>query len=158
MYEIHHEITLPRPIDEVFPFFSDALNLERLTPPWLRFKVVTPRPIVMATGTLIDYRLSLRGLPLRWRSRITEWNPPHLFVDEQLRGPYRSWHHTHQFHDLGHETRIVDHVIYDHFGGRLVNRLLVAPDVRRIFKYRENVLRELFPPVGPASSGSSGRE
>ena len=146
MYQIRHEVILPRPLDEVFPFFSDAFNLEKLTPSWLRFSVVTPAPITMAVGTLIDYRLRVRGLPMRWKSRISEWDPPHRFVDEQLRGPYRTWIHQHIFEDLGHETRVVDQVSYDHLGGWLANSLLVGPDVRRIFQYRETKLQELFPP------------
>jgi len=145
MFELRSEIVLPRPLDEVFPFFSDALNLERITPPWLRFRVLTPAPIVMSVGALIDYRLRFRGLPIRWRTRISEWDPPHRFADEQVRGPYRRWVHVHLFEDLEGSTRVVDRVTYDHRGGRLLNRLLVGPDVRRIFAYRERALRDLFP-------------
>ncbi|MEO8071308.1 MAG: SRPBCC family protein, partial [Acidobacteriota bacterium] len=84
---------MPKPIDEVFEFFGDARNLERLTPAFVNFKILTPQPIVMRPGTLIDYRISLRGLPVKWRSEITEWNPPYSFVDEQRRGPYKKWIH-----------------------------------------------------------------
>jgi len=90
-------IWLPRPLDEVFAFFSDASNLEVITPPWLSFSVVTPAPIEMRPGTLIDYRLRFRGFPLRWRSEITSWDPPHRFADAQVKGPYRQWIHEHTF-------------------------------------------------------------
>ena len=127
----------------VFPFFAEARNLEAITPPWLGFEVLTPAPIVMARGTLIDYRLRWRGIPLRWRTEITDWQPPHRFVDRQLRGPYRMWRHEHLFveHDGG--TRMSDRVEYAVPGGALANRLIVARDVARIFSYRQRVLRAL---------------
>jgi hypothetical protein len=144
MYEINAEITLPRPLKEVFPFFSDARNLERLTPDWLRFEVLTPEPIEMASGTLIDYRLRLRGIPIRWQSEITAWEPPYRFVDEQRRGPYRTWIHEHSFEERDGDTIARDRVMYDHMGGRLVNRLLVARDVEKIFAYRRKMMMEIF--------------
>lgn len=144
MYKLQSEIRLAAPLSEVFPFFSDAHNLERLTPSFLSFKVLTPAPIEMGVGTLIDYRLRVRGMPLRWRSEITAWEPPYRFVDEQRRGPYRAWIHEHRFEERDGMTVAIDSVQYDHVGGRLVNRLVVAPDVRRIFDYRARVLREIF--------------
>ena len=144
MFTIEAEIRLPAPLDTVWPFFSDARNLERLTPPFLRFEVLTPDPIEMAAGTLIDYRLRIRGVPISWQSEITVWEPPHRFVDEQRRGPYKCWIHEHSFAADGDETIARDHVRYDHIGGRLANRVIVGPDVRRIFAYREKVLKELF--------------
>jgi len=135
---------LPRPLDEVFEFFSDASNLEVITPPWLKFSVVTPRPIEMRPGTLIDYRLRFRGFPLRWRSEITAWDPPHRFADAQVKGPYRRWIHEHTFvaHDGG--TLAGDRVQYAVWGGALANALVVRRDVERIFDYRRQTLTAMF--------------
>jgi ligand-binding SRPBCC domain-containing protein len=144
MYEIKAEITLPQPLGNVFPFFSDARNLERLTPGWLKFEVLTPDPIEMAVGTLIEYRLRLRGVPIRWWSEITAWEPPYRFVDEQRRGPYRTWIHEHLFEERNGQTLARDRVRYDHLGGRLVNKLLVAPDVAKIFSFRRKRMEEIF--------------
>lgn len=138
------ELWLPRPVELVFPFFADARNLERITPPFLRFRVLTPEPIEMGVGTLIDYRLRVHGLPLRWRSEITAWDPPHRFVDEQRRGPYRKWHHEHTFEPRDGGTLAKDSVEYAVPGGALVDRLFVRRDVERIFAHRRRVLSELF--------------
>src|SRR5690606_37600721 len=115
MARVHHlrrTQVVGRPIDEVFAFFSDAGNLERITPPSLRFRVLTPSPIDLKDGTLIDYRLSLSGVPFGWRTRIRGWQPPVMFIDEQLRGPYREWIHTHTFATVPEGTRLDDHVQY----------------------------------------------
>lgn len=137
-------VWLPRPLEEVFPFFADAHNLEELTPPFLRFEVLTPRPIPMAAGTRIDYRLRLHGIPIRWQSEITAWEPMRMFVDEQRRGPYRAWVHTHRFTAKEGGTLVEDEVRYDVWGGALVNALFVRNDVARIFAYREAKLRARF--------------
>lgn len=134
---------IPLPIERVFAFFADAGNLDRLTPPWLHFRIDTPLPIAMGPGALIDYRLRLHGVPIRWRTEITEWNPPRGFVDEQRRGPYRWWIHTHTFHespDGGVEME--DVVDYQPRGGALVHALVVGRDLRRIFAWRAIALRE----------------
>jgi hypothetical protein len=138
------EIWLPRPPAEVFPFFADARNLEVLTPPWLRFEILTPLPIAMRAGAVIDYRLRVHGLPLRWRTEIAEWTPPERFVDVQVRGPYVLWHHTHTFAERDGGTVCGDRVRYWPRGGALVDRLFVRRDVERIFAYRAQKLRELF--------------
>ena len=135
---------LPRPPEEVFPFYSDAFRLEELTPPLLRFRVVTPPPIEMRAGVEIDYRLRLHGIPMGWRSRITEWEPPHRFVDEQVKGPYRLWLHEHTFIPQEGGTLVKDVVEYDMLGGWLADKLLVRRDLRRIFAYRQERLAELF--------------
>lgn len=142
-------VALAARLDAVFSFFSNAGNLEVLTPPWLRFRVLTEGEIPMSRGTQIDYRLRLHGLPLRWRSEITVWEPPHRFVDEQVIGPYRSWIHEHRFEVKqrpGREAVVIasDEVRYQAPGGALVERLLVAPDLKRIFAYRAARLRERF--------------
>ena len=143
-FELNSEVLLPRPPDEVFPFFADAGNLERLTPPWLRFEVLTPGPVEMRPGAAIDYRLRLRGAPIRWRSEITAWEPPFRFVDEQRRGPYRLWVHEHRFEERAGRTLASDRVRYAAPGGWLVDRLLVRPDLERIFEYRRAALRRIF--------------
>lgn len=135
-----------RPIEEVFAFFSDAHNLERITPPQLRFRVLTPGVITLQEGALIDYRLSLFGVPFGWRTRIGAWQPPVMFVDEQLRGPYREWLHTHTFETVPEGTRITDHVQY-----RLplhplsaIALPLVRRQVKHIFDYRARIIADLF--------------
>ncbi|MHC5023711.1 MAG: SRPBCC family protein [Planctomycetota bacterium] len=148
-------LRLTRPRDEVFAFFADAHNLERITPPRLRFEILTPDPIEMREGLLIDYRLRLRGIPMRWQSAITAWEPPYRFVDEQRRGPYRRWIHEHVFEDDGDGTIVRDEVRYGVPGGRLVHALLVAPDLRRIFAYRSEVTRAQLGRPGPSPDGPS---
>jgi ligand-binding SRPBCC domain-containing protein len=135
---------LPAPLETVFGFFADPRNLETLTPPWLRFRIVSRDPIRMETGTRIDYRLRLRGVSITWQSEITVWEPPHRFVDEQRRGPYRRWIHEHRFEAAGTATVVSDRVRYAVPGGHLVDRLLVAPDLRRIFAFRRAKLAGIF--------------
>ena len=135
---------IPADIDRVFEFFSRAENLERLTPAFLNFRILTPGPITLRAGTTIDYRLSLRGLPITWRSEITAWDPPHRFVDEQRRGPYRRWSHAHEFERCDGGTRMADRVEHATWGGALVNTLFVAPELRRIFEYRQQTLAQFF--------------
>jgi ligand-binding SRPBCC domain-containing protein len=134
------EQVLPGSPEEVFPFFADARNLEAITPPLLRFEVVTPSPIEMGVGTLIQYRLRLHGIPVRWLTSIQVWDPPHRFVDVQVRGPYALWHHTHTFAARGDGTTLMrDEVRYAvGFGplGTLAHRLFVARDVAAIFDFR----------------------
>ena len=133
---------LPVKIDRVFEFFADAGNLEQLTPPWLRFQILTPQPIEVEEGTVIDYRLRLRGVPVRWQSEITDWEPPYRFVDVQRKGPYRLWAHEHRFEAAGEGTLVTDDIEYAVPGGDIVNRWLVGPDLERIFAYRAQWLTE----------------
>ena len=136
-----------RPLADVFEFFARAENLERITPPWLSFRVLTPRSVEMGSGTLIDYRLRLHGLPLRWTSRIELWEEKRRFLDEQVRGPYRFWRHLHEFVPVGRGTYVRDRVQYalplgrlgDLFGLRLVRR-----DLERIFDYRHAAIARLL--------------
>ncbi len=141
------ELWLPRPIGEVFDFFSDAHNLDVLTPPWLHFRILTPRPIAMGAGTIIEYRLRWRGLTLSWRTEVPVWQPPYRFVDRQVRGPYRQWVHEHTFEERDGGTLMRDTVDFAVPGGLIepaLARLIVAPDVRRIFAYRRQKMRERF--------------
>lgn len=142
--EFHCELRLPRPPEEVFPFFAEAGNLDAITPPWLRFRIVTPQPIRMQAGTLIDYRLRVRGLPLRWRTLIREWDPPHRFVDEQVRGPYRLWVHTHSFEPCDGGTLARDVVRHAVWCDGLVHPLFVRREVATIFAFRQQALRQKF--------------
>jgi ligand-binding SRPBCC domain-containing protein len=138
----------------VFALFSDVANLEALTPAFLRFRVLTPAPIEMRRGTLIDYRLVVRGVPLPWRSEITHWLPPWRFVDRQVRGPYRLWIHEHQFEQHGGATVCRDRVTWATAGGEPVRRWLVSPDLERIFAHRRKELARRFGEVG----GEAARE
>jgi len=146
-FTLEHEQWVPASLDDVFAFFADASNLELLTPEWLRFQILTPQPIAMAAGTLIDYRLHWHGIPMRWRTEITAWQPPHHFEDIQLQGPYKLWHHTHGFQSLDGGTLISDCVHYSlPFGilGRVAHVFSVRRNVERIFEFREQKVRELF--------------
>ena len=135
------------PPGEVFGFFARAHNLEEITPSWLHFEVRGPEPAEMGAGTLIHYRLRLHGVPLRWTSRIEEWEPGRSFVDRQLRGPYRLWHHRHTFAADGDGTLVTDQVHYALPLGRLgelAHRLFVKRDLERIFDYRRAAVRGLL--------------
>lgn len=144
IHTLQSEIWVPRRREEVFEFFSRAENLEGLTPSWLHFSVLSARPISMRSGARIRYRLRLHGIPLRWESEITAWEPPDRFVDEQIGGPHRRWTHEHLFleHEAG--TTVRDRVHYSVAGGKLIHRLFVAPDLRRIFDFRREKIAEIF--------------
>ncbi len=139
VHVLEREQVLPGAPDEVFPFFADARNLEAITPPLLRFEVVTPEPIEMGPGTIIQYRLRLHGVPVSWLTSIQAWDPPHRFVDVQIRGPYALWHHTHTFEPHPDGTLMRDVVKYAvPLGplGVLADRLFVRRDVEAIFDFR----------------------
>jgi ligand-binding SRPBCC domain-containing protein len=146
-YRLQATQFLPYPREQIFEFFSDAHQLQTLTPPWLHFVVLTPAPILMRAGTSIDYRLRIRGLPIRWQSCISEWQPPYSFVDTQTRGPYREWVHTHAFESADGGTLCLDTVDYSVYGGAIVHKLFVRRDLRTIFAFRHDKLRELFPAI-----------
>lgn len=154
-YRLVSDFIIPRPRPEVFAFFSDASNLERITPPWLNFKIKTPLPINMKQGALIEYQIRLKGLPMGWRTLISAWDAPHSFVDQQLKGPYALWHHTHEFFDAPASTstgkpagtRMVDTVRYAlPLGqlGRVAHWLFVRRDLERIFTYRHQHIEQIM--------------
>ena len=138
---------VPAGIDETFAFFADAANLESITPPWLHFRILTPLPIAMHVGALIEYQLRLHGLPVHWRTRISDWQPGVAFVDEQLRGPYAKWVHMHTFKPERGGTWLGDRIEYalplDPLSRR-VHPLYVRPLVERSFDHRRVVIRERF--------------
>ncbi len=144
-FHINSSVLLPYRLPEVFDFFTKAENLNLLTPPWLHFSILTPLPIEMRQGAVIQYRIKVRGIPRRWDSEITEWRPPFTFTDTQIRGPYRLWVHRHGFEETTEGTRVTDDVTYRVPGGTLVNCLYVARELRKIFTYRQNSILELFP-------------
>jgi len=139
---------IKRPRGEVFRFFADAANLERITPPELNFHIITPSPVDLKKGALIDYELKLRGLPIRWRTEITQWNPPHDFVDTALRSPYKQWIHLHTFEDgaSDDETIMTDVVRYrlplEPLGD--IAHFYVKKELKYIFDYRYKVIEEIF--------------
>jgi ligand-binding SRPBCC domain-containing protein len=141
---LERELFIARPINEVFAFFGEPKNLESITPPWLRFRIRDASDDPLREGSHIRYRLKVHGFPMSWTSLISTWNPPYSFVDEQVSGPYRVWHHTHSFEEVEGGTLIRDRVEYAMFGGRLINQLFVRRDLNRVFDYRTERLAEIF--------------
>lgn len=144
--EFQCELWLPLSPEELFPFFADAGNLDAITPAWLHFRIVTQGPIELRAGAVIDYRLRVRGLPLRWRTRINVWEPPHRFVDEQVRGPYRQWIHTHTFEPRDGGALCRDVVSYAVAFDWLAHDLFLRRDIEKIFAFRQKALSATFGP------------
>jgi ligand-binding SRPBCC domain-containing protein len=139
-YTLVREQVVPRKLEDVFSFFARAENLQSLTPNWLNFRILSVDPQLMLEGTRISYALRVHGISVRWTSEIVEWDPPHRFVDVQIRGPYKLWRHTHRFEAESEGTRITDEVLYAlPFGvlGRIAHRLMVRSDIEKIFAYRQ---------------------
>src|SRR5262245_30528122 len=143
-YQLQSDLWLSQPLVRVFSFFADPHNLQRITPPWLRFEILTRRETTLEKGTLLDYRLRLRGIPFKWQSEIIAWEPPYRFVDHQTQGPYSLWVHEHTFTETRGGTTVGDYVEYAAPGGGLVRKWLVAPDLEKIFRYRRQILSEIF--------------
>jgi len=139
---LHTTLELPLPMEDVFPFFAEAGNLQRITPPELGFEILTPQPVAMRRGTLLEYRLSLFGVPFRWRTEIAAWDPPHGFIDVQLSGPYAVWEHTHAFAPTEAGTLIDDQVRYRLPLSPLgdVAYPLVRRQLARIFAHRQRAV------------------
>ena len=144
---IEASMRIPVALAEVFAFFSDAGNLGRITPPELRFRILSPQPIHLSEGARIDYQIRLFGVPLRWRSGIAVWDPPRRFVDEQLRGPYREWVHEHRFFSEPDGCTRIEDVVRFQLPFGLLGELgwpVVAAQLRRIFRYRQERIRDLL--------------
>ena len=160
-HELVRSQLVPLELDETFAFFSDVANLGAITPPWLHFRVLTP-DVALGPGALIDYRLRVRFVPVRWRTRIEVWEPGRRFVDRQLRGPYRDWEHTHEFEPVEGGTLIVDRIRYRlPLGplGALAHALVVRRDLERIFDFRrEAIARLLGQPAGRWDAPPAGTE
>lgn len=153
---------LPLQLERAFGFFADPGNLARITPPWLGFRILTPLPVTMALGLRLDYRVRVLGIPMRWRSLISVYEPPLVFRDVQLSGPYRRWEHTHRFREVDGGTLVLDRVVYEMpLGpvGALVHAALVRRRLEQIFDYRQERIAALLigagaPVVGAGFSGS----
>jgi hypothetical protein len=134
-------------LSEVFEFFSNAENLNKITPPDMQFKILTPLPIIIKKGTLIDYKIKVSGIPFNWQTEITEWEPNKRFTDKQLKGPYRVWIHEHTFEEKDGKTIMNDHVQFlspGWFLEPIINKLFIEKKVKGIFTYREKILNNLF--------------
>jgi ligand-binding SRPBCC domain-containing protein len=147
IYAFDKTTKVPGDLKGVFLFFSKAENLQRITPPWLQFKILSPLPITIEQDTLIDYQIRLYGFPIRWRTKITSWEPPHRFVDTQIKGPYTLWIHEHRFEQTDGHVTIYDHIDYKIPGGivsPILNKFFVKADIEKIFNHRQNVIQQIF--------------
>ena len=147
IYELYKTQFINQPIDVVFNFFSKPENLALITPSKLAFKILTPTPITINKGTLIDYTIRLMRFPVHWRTLITKYNPPYEFVDEQIKGPYLFWHHTHTFKAVNGGSEIKDKVRYSipmGYLGQFIHKIWIKKDLEKIFEYRKAVIDKLF--------------
>ena len=146
-YKLLKSQFIDKPINEVFSFFEKPENLQEITPLYLNFKIITPSPIKMEVGQIISYNIKLRGIPIKWNSLISSYDPPNSFIDQQIKGPYAIWHHTHRFKEQDGGTLIEDEVKYAiPFGivGRILNYLFIKNDLKKIFQYREERIALIF--------------
>tara|TARA_B100001750_G_C15001021_1_gene347409 strand:- start:36 stop:503 length:468 start_codon:yes stop_codon:yes gene_type:complete len=147
IYSLKYKQIIKKDINEVFTFFSNPENLKKITPQKLDFKILTPKPIKMKEGQLIDYTIKILGKKIRWRTIITDYNPPKMFIDQQLLGPYSMWHHRHEFNIVDNGVEIIDKIDYVvPYGilGRIVNFCFIKSDLDRIFHYRYEVINKYF--------------
>lgn len=146
-HTLHYTVELPQPLDKVFAFFSDVANLQRITPPELNFSILTPLPVAMQEGATIDFMLSLLGVPFKWQTEISVWDPPHMFVDRQVEGPYAEWIHRHTFRDSGDGKTIVEDDVTYTLPSQPLGELahpLVRKQLEKIFSYRQETIRQLL--------------
>jgi ligand-binding SRPBCC domain-containing protein len=146
-HSFESEVFINQPIKTVFDFFCKAENLDKITPKWLKFEIITKLPININEGTFIDYKIKFRGIPIKWKSEITQWNPPHSFQDIQRNGPYKTWEHLHIFKEDNGGTLVKDKVVYKSKGWFLepiINKFFVKRDIQRIFDFRIQVLKDIF--------------
>lgn len=145
--KLKRELFINKPLEEVFSFFSDAFNLNLVTPPWLQFEILTPRPIQMQIGSRIDYQLRLHKIPIKWKTEITLWEPPNSFVDSQIKGPYAVWNHEHRFVSQNGGTQMTDLIEFRSRGfifEPIIHHLFVKKDVQRIFDYRKEKFKDIL--------------
>lgn len=146
-WHFEKEIVIRHSLERVFGFFSKAENLNKITPKKFNFQFITPLPIIIQQGTIIDYKLNIYNIPVHWRTEISVWQPPHRFVDVQVKGPYRKWIHEHLFAAVPEGTRMIDSIQYSLYGGimtPLLNKILVRRDIQNIFNFRQKKLASLF--------------
>lgn len=143
-FRLSATMTVDLPIEEVFEFFADASQLGRITPEWLNFQILTPMPVELREGALLDYKIRLHQIPIKWRTEIAVWEPPYRFVDQQLKGPYKLWYHEHTFEEFDGGTIVSDDVHYIPRGGSLIHKWMVKPDLEKIFRFRQDRLTEIF--------------
>jgi ligand-binding SRPBCC domain-containing protein len=143
-YKLLAQQFVPHPIKKVFEFYASAENLNLITPPLLEFKILSDSKIIIKEDSIIKYKLKLHGFPIKWVSKITNWNPPHKFIDTQIKGPYIKWNHLHEFKETSEGTIIHDYVDYIVPGGALIHSLFVKKDLLTIFNYRKDILKTIF--------------
>lgn len=146
-HSLHYSVELPLPLPDVFDYFADVANLQRITPPGLDFSILTPLPVTMKAGTLIEFSLSLLGIPFRWKTEISAWDPPNMFVDRQIEGPYAEWIHTHSFRDSGRGSTIMDDDVTYTLPSQPLGELahpLVRKQLEKIFSYRQETILKLL--------------
>ena len=146
-YRLACSVIFPRSIEETFAVFENPRNLGSITPDWLKFRITTPEPFAMAEGLTLDYRIQWMGIPIPWRTRITAYEPPFLFVDEQIRGPYVGWRHRHTFRELEGGVEVADSVEYElplGLAGRLAHEAMIAKQLLAIFRFRQHAIGELL--------------
>ena len=143
-YQLSAEMFVALPRKQVFEFFADARELGRITPPTLQFKILTPMPLEMSAGTLLNYRIKLHHIPINWTTEICVWEPSKRFADRQIKGPYKVWYHEHTFEEVEGGTLVRDEVHYIPRGGSLIHKWFVRPDLEKIFNFRHDKLKEIF--------------